>query len=54
MFEGLLLGGGGVCFGVCDVWEDVTIDDPTSTRVRRVVMGDTRVGFDLSNMGGKA
>ena len=37
-----------------DVRENVTIDDPTSGLVSRVVVGDTRVRFDLSDVCGKA
>jgi len=44
-------GRGGVRVGVRDVREDVAIDISAGTRIRRVIMGDACVGFDLSYMG---
>ena len=38
----------------CDGREDVAVGNPSGTRVRRIVMGDARVGFDLADMGREA
>ena len=43
--------GGGVRVGVRDVREDFAIDNSAGTRIRRVIMGDACVRFDLSYMG---
>ena len=33
-----------------DVWEDVPVDNPPGTRICSIVMGDARVGLDLTDM----
>ncbi len=43
----------GVRIRVYDVRENVTIYDPTGSLVGCVVVGDTRVRLDLSDVGGK-
>jgi hypothetical protein len=42
--------------GFCkrDVREDVLVDNPPGTRICSIVMGDARVGFDLTDMGREA
>ena len=40
-----------VGFCKCDVREDVPVDNPPGTRICIIVMGDARVGFDLTVMG---
>ena len=37
-----------------DIREDVPVDNPPGTRIRRIIVGDGRVGFDLTDMGREA
>ena len=41
---------GGVSLRKCDVREDITVDNPPGTRICRIVVGDSRVGFDFTYM----
>ncbi len=43
-----------ISFRKRDVREDVPVDTPLSTRICRIVVGDARVGFDLTDMGREA
>ena len=38
----------GVGLRECDVREDISIDYPPCTRICRIVVGDSRVGFDFT------
>ena len=37
-----------------DAREDVPVDNPTGTNICRIVVGDARLGFDLTDMGREA
>ncbi len=39
---------GGVSLRKCDVREDITVDNHPGTRICRIVVGDSRVGFDFT------
>jgi hypothetical protein len=43
-----------ISFRKRDFRKDVPVDNPTGTRIRRIGVGDARVGFDLTNMGREA
>ena len=45
---------GGVGLRECDVQEDISIDYPPCTRICRIVVGDSRVGFDFTYVGCEA
>jgi hypothetical protein len=46
---------GGISLRKCDVREDIAVDNPYSgTRICRIVVSDSRVGFDFAYMGCEA
>ena len=38
----------------CDIREDIAVDNPSGTRICRIVVSDSRVGFDFTYMGCEA
>ena len=46
--------GGRVSLRKCDVREDIAVDNPPDTRICRIVVSDSRVGFDFTYMGCEA
>ena len=41
---------GGISLRKCDVREDIAVDHPPGTRICRIVVIDSRVGFDFTYM----
>ena len=45
---------GGINLRKCDVREDIAVDNPPGTRICRISVSDSRVGFDFTYMGCEA